>query len=158
MNRALFVVVLTLLGPAATLQAEEDRAPFQILAGKWERSLVHGKYSPAVLAKDGVTWVSPELTFFANGQAWSLGVGGTPPTVYWNPGPSAYDLIIPDGAKKGVLALVVADRGVKRQVRFEYTLKNDTLTIDCKDKVHAGTWLGDYSISGEWVRFKRTSR
>jgi hypothetical protein len=156
-----FIVILSLIGPAVAVRADDALEPFGALTGSWMRpswvvATKDGKdfVVPApVTTKDG-NIVTPGLSVFIDGKTWKLAVGGTPPTVYWNPGPTVYDLVIPQGAKKGVLAIGVPDRGLKRQVRFEYTLEKDTLTIRCKEKVAAGPWLGDYDISGRWVRVR----
>lgn len=149
-----FVVVLSLVGPAVAVRPEDAPDPFGALAGGWVRPLVtyDGKMYPHVIwTKDGnVAYAG--LQFDVEGKTRKLAVGGNPPIVYWNPGPPVYNLVVPEGAKKGVLAIAVPDRGLMRQVQFEYTLEKDALTINCKEKVHAGPWLGDYNISGRWVR------
>src|SRR5262245_7542205 len=159
MSRVLFVVVLSLIGPAAAVRADDVPEPFRALAGGWVRPWLvttkDGKnlVMPApVTTKDGKDYVVPRLAIFVKGKTGRLVISGTPSIVYWNPGPTEYDLVVPEGAKEGVLAIVVPDRGVKRQVRFEYTIEKDTLTIVCKEKVPAGPWLGDYNISGRWAR------
>lgn len=143
-------MLLVLLGGTA-IRADDEPKPSRALAGNWQRSF-------GVMDKDGVNIVTPQLRFSDRGKKWSLLVSGTPPTVYWNPLPPMSDLVVPEGAKEGELALIVKDGTGKRQVRFEYTIEKDTLTIRCQEKVPAGPWLGDYDISGKWLRLKATDR
>jgi hypothetical protein len=159
MSRVLLVVALSLLGSTAAVRADDAPQPFRALAGGWGRYGVlttkDGKdflVPASVPTQDGKEYVEPGLAFFVKGKTGRLVISGTPSLVYWNPGPTAYDLVVPAGAKKGELAMVVPGRGVKREVRFEYTIEKDTLTISCKEKVPAGYWLGDYDISGRWIR------
>lgn len=145
-----FAVVLSLIGSASAVRAEEVAELDEALAGGWMRA------GFGESTKDGTDYVSPTLKFFVEGKSLKMIAGGTPPTVYWNPGPTVHDLLVPKGAKKGELILVVGRQGVKRQIRFEYTIKQDVLTIICKERVPAGPWLGDYNISGRWLRPAKT--
>lgn len=159
MTRLLFVVVLSLIGSATAVRADDAPRSFGALAGQWGRygllTTKEGKefLVPALVpTKDGTGYVVPGLAIFVKGKSGKLIISGTPSIVFWNPGPIEYDLVVPEGAKEGVLAIIVPDRGLKRQVRFEYTIENGNLMIVCKEKVPAGPWLGDYNISGRWMR------
>lgn len=151
--------ILAFIGSLVSGSAAGAPEPFGSLAGGWMRGGVivtkDGKefVVPAPVMKDGQA-ITPEMRIFLDGNRWKLTVGGTPPTVYWNPVPTVYALEVPAGAKKGVLAIVVTNRGSANPVRFEYTLEKDTLTIRCKETVAAGPWLGDYDISGRWLRVR----
>ena len=156
MCRVLFGAILLITSCAVAVQAEEKPDPFQALTGRWQRPWVDGKYSPAVLARDGVNMVTPELICLAGDRPRSLIVGGSPPLVYWSPLPyDSHALVTGDGLEKGLL-FIVDKRNGGRKLRFEYTLNKETLTITCREKVRAGYWLGDHDISGTWVRFKGT--
>lgn len=154
-----FVGILAFFGTLVSGSAADAPEPFGPLAGGWMRGAViatkDGKefVVPAPVIKDGQP-VTPVLRIFLDGKKWKLSVGGTPPTVYWNPGPTVYELVVPAGAKKGVPAIVIPKRGLEGPVRIEYTLEKDSLTIRCKEKVAAGPWLGDYDISGRWLRVR----
>lgn len=179
MRCVLFALVLSLIGLAPAARADDAPEAFGALAGGWGRFVVlHTKEGKdfrmraMVASKDGKDGVFPELRFIGERKAWKLLICGAPGIVYWNPMPTPHDLVVPEGAKKGELAIVVPnqvaggwwrrggnspftavgaspDRGL---VRFKYTIEKDILTITCKEKVPAGPWLGDYDISGRWAR------
>jgi hypothetical protein len=147
------MLLVLLAGPA--IRADEVPGPFEALAGAWGRPPVtyRGKtYLHMQWTKDGKV-VYPGLQFIARGKSRSLLVHGSPPTVYWNPGPVAYDLIVGEGKDRGVFFTEVGGR----KLQFKYTVEKDTLTITGTEKVPVGPWLGDYSISGTWVRLKTTT-
>jgi hypothetical protein len=150
MRHVHFVVVLSLIGPAA-VRADDAPEPFGALAGGWVRPSVTydgKKYPHMTWSKDGKDVVYPGLQLIARGKTRSLLVHGAPSLVYWNPGPVSYDLVVGEGKEKGTLAIAVGGR----KLQFGYTLQRDTLTITGTEKVPAGHWLGDYDISGTWVR------
>lgn len=159
MRQLLFVVVLSLLSSATAVRADDAPGPIEALAGGWVRPWVMATkdgedfvVAAMVPSKDGKTYVTPGLSIVPHGKTGKLVLGGTPSIVYWNPGPTVHGLVVPEGAKDGELAIAVVDQGLVREVRFTFTLEKDTLTIQCKEKVPAGPWLGAYNISGTWMR------
>jgi len=143
-----FLVGVSMFFAGTTDRVDDVPKPIKALVGSWGRAS-YGEWD-----KDG-NMVTPVLQVVANGKSTRLYVGGTPPTVYWNPGPSEYSLVIPADAAEGELAVVINDASGVRQVRFTYTVENDTLMICCKEKIQAGPWLGKYDISGKWVRARK---
>jgi hypothetical protein len=142
--------LVLLTGPAIWA----DEGSFEALAGGWGRppATCDGKTYPHMhWTRDGNV-VYPGLQFMATGKSRSLLVHGSPALVYWNPGPVSYNLAVGEGKEKGMLLIEV--RGKK--LRFKYAVERDTLTISGTEKVPAGYWLGDYDISGTWVRARST--
>jgi hypothetical protein len=147
---------LLLLIPLAAVLAERPKPPpeeLRALCGIWLRP---GKLAPAnegalvhpVILPGKEKPVIPVLAFLYGPEAAQVilgdGVDGEKLFLQRN---FAVHTASP-GGKKNVL---IFQRG-EQSIEIEYRLEGDRLTLRAPRKIDGGAKLGEYEISGEWVR------
>jgi hypothetical protein len=169
------MMILVFAALPAVLGADGEPEPFKSLAGTWVRPALgtDGKPIPAsfqsIPGKVGPA-VVPELRFGGNDDPalkqlglvvgrWNLVVGAYPQcgSMSSSGDGSSYAVKVVPEKSKGVLVLAVGEGKSPwdykvREVSLKYKIEKDTLTIECKESLAAGHYLGRYNISGMWVR------